>query len=121
MKSYDPEQELNSPKMIPVTGGRQGHFTEMAPFEGGTTWIGKWKGISPWEKHAKGDEFIHVLRGEVEIDVLTAYGRETIMVPEGNIFVVPRDHWHRQRAKSEVIVLGATPGVTEHSDVEPQV
>ena len=87
---------------------------------GGSSWIGKWIGESPWEKHAKGDEFIHVLKGTVEILMITSEGKKSVFVPEGNVFVVPMGHWHQQRAQSEVVVLGATPGVTDHSEAEAQ-
>jgi quercetin dioxygenase-like cupin family protein len=119
MQSYDLEKILQSKSEMPVDGTRSGHFWEMNPFEGGTTWVGKWSGESPWEKHAAGDEFIHVLKGTVEIEIITEDGKKSVVVPEGSIFVVPKDHWHKQIAWGEVTVLGATPGVTDHSDVEP--
>jgi len=119
MKSHQLDEILRTKPDTPVENGREGGFWRMEPFDGGSTWVGKWSGESPWERHTKGDEFLHVLKGEVEVIVLTQAGKKSFSVAEGNIFVVPKDHWHKQRAKSEVIVLGATPGVTDHSDKEP--
>jgi quercetin dioxygenase-like cupin family protein len=119
VKSFDLEKILQSKSAIPVDGTRSGHFWEMHEFDGGSTWIGKWSGESPWERHASGDEFIHVLKGTVEIEIITEDGKESVVVPEGNIFVVPKNHWHKQIACGDVTVLGATPGVTDHSESEP--
>lgn len=91
----------------------------MLPFEGGSTWVGKWEGESPWEKHSQGDEFLHVIKGQVEVIVITATGKSSFLVSEGSVFVVPKNHWHKQIAKQEVIVLGTTPGITDSSDEEP--
>ena len=121
MKSYDLDKVLQSRADHEVSGSRKGRFWDMEPFDGGSTWIGKWIGESPWEKHVKGDEFIHVLRGEVEIILITSDGKKSVFVSEGSIFVVPADHWHQQRARSEVIILGATPGVTDHSETDPSL
>jgi uncharacterized cupin superfamily protein len=119
MKPYDLVKILKSSPNHEVSGARSGHFWDMASFHGGSSWIGKWVGKSPWERHAKGDEFIHVLKGTVEVVIITSSGKKSVLVPEGNVFVVPKDHWHQQRALAEVVILGATPGVTDHSDSEP--
>lgn len=120
MKSYSLNEALGSKNGHPVDGNRIGAFWDMIPFEGGSTWVGKWQGESPWEKHAKGDEFLHVIKGEVEVVVITSKGKSSVTVPEGSIFVVPKNHWHKQIAKMESIVLGATPGATDSSDIEPK-
>lgn len=119
MKSYNLDKVLLTKSDHEVSGSRKGHFWDMEPFDGGATWIGRWSGESPWEKHSKGDEFIHVLKGEVEVVLITATGKKSVFVPEGNIFVVPKNLWHKQVAQFEVVVLGATPGITDHSDNEP--
>lgn len=119
MKAYSLDEALKTSNGQPVDGDRTGHFWEMAPFEGGSTWIGKWQGQSPWERHAQGDEFLHVLKGEVEVVILSNDGKTSKRVSQGNIFVVPKNHWHKQIARSEVVVLGATPGNTDISMAEP--
>lgn len=119
MRSYNLSEVLKSRNAQPLDGNRQGSFWEMQPFEGGSSWISKWQGESPWEKHSKGDEFLHVLKGQVEVVLITSTGKVSALVPERSIFVVPKDHWHKQLAQAEVVVLGATPGVTESSEIEP--
>ncbi len=120
MKSFSLNEALKSNKGLPVDGNRSGSFWDLLPFEGGSTWVGKWQGESPWEKHSKGDEFLHVIKGQVEVVVITETGKKSSIVSEGSIFVVPKNHWHKQIAKNEVIVLGATPGITDSSDEEPK-
>ncbi len=120
MKSFSLNDALNSNRGLPVDGNRSGSFWDMLPFEGGSTWVGKWQGESPWEKHSKGDEFLHVINGQVEVVVITETGKKSSLVSEGSIFVVPKNHWHKQIAKNEVIVLGATPGITDSSHEEPK-
>jgi mannose-6-phosphate isomerase-like protein (cupin superfamily) len=119
MKSFSLLEALESQNGQPVDGDRTGSFWDMLPFEGGSTWVGKWQGESPWERHSKGDEFLHVLKGQVEVVVITSKGKLSVVVPEGSIYVVPKNHWHKQIAKAEVIVIGATPGTTDSSDEEP--
>ncbi len=91
----------------------------MGAFDGGHAWIGQWVGESPWEKHAAGDEFLHVLEDTVEVTLITGTGKKTIAVSQESIFVVPKNHWHRQKTSRPVTVLGATPGETEHAEIEP--
>jgi quercetin dioxygenase-like cupin family protein len=84
-------------------------------FNQGNTWVGQFKGQSPWERHPDGDELIHVLKGKVEITVLTKRGRKRSIVSAGSFFVVPKGNWHRQLAIGNVTEFGATPGKTDHS------
>lgn len=119
MNPHDLDQIRKTKPNFESVEPRQAKFWNMAEFGGGTTWIGEWVGESPWERHSGGDEFLHVLKGQVEVDVISATGKTTVTVSEGSIFVVPKNCWHRQRAKKSVTVLGATPGVTDHSDSEP--
>ncbi len=119
MKSFSLADALTSQNGQPLDGDRKGSFWEMLPYEGGSSWIGKWQGESPWERHSKGDEFLHVLKGQVEVVMITSTGKSSVLVPEGSIFVVPKNHWHKQIAKNEVVVLGATPGMTDSLDIEP--
>jgi mannose-6-phosphate isomerase-like protein (cupin superfamily) len=120
MKSYNFNEVINTQNGQPVDGDRKGSFWEMLPFEGGSAWVGKWHGESPWEKHSKGDEFLHVIEGHVEVVIITATGKVSASISEGSIFVVPKNHWHKQIARNEVIVLGATPGLTDSLDEEPK-
>jgi mannose-6-phosphate isomerase-like protein (cupin superfamily) len=119
MKAHELNLLLDSRATSEVTGSRRGQFWDIDPFDGGSSWLMRWVGESPWERHSSGDEFIHVLKGEVEVTVLTAEGRKSTLIREGSVCVVPRNHWHKQTARSEVVVLGATPGITDESENEP--
>jgi len=90
-------------------------FWRVADYEGGLLWVGRWCRTSPWERHAAGDELLHVLEGVVELTVLTGEGPVSTTLRSGSVFVVPRGMWHRQSASAPVLQWGATPGVTEHS------
>jgi quercetin dioxygenase-like cupin family protein len=87
-------------------------------FNGGTTWIGQFSGQSPWEMHPDGDELLHILKGKVEITLMMGKRPKKTMVPAGSVFIVPKGHWHRQRALSPVTEFGATSGGTHYSENE---
>ena len=55
-------------------------------------------GPSPWEMHQDCDELLHVIAGEIEVEVLPDDGGEScvVTVSEGDVLVVPRGCWHRQ-------------------------
>jgi quercetin dioxygenase-like cupin family protein len=64
-----------------------------------------------WERHPKGDELLHVLEGEVEVELLQKNGRiarETVRA--GSFYVVPRGLWHRPVQRKPVVMLYVTPG-----------
>jgi quercetin dioxygenase-like cupin family protein len=89
-------------------------FPMLARFEQGGIFAGRFSGQSPWERHATGDELLHVLEGEVDVTVLTADGAVTATVRAGQIFIVPRGLWHRQLPRPSVTLVTATP---PHSDI----
>jgi mannose-6-phosphate isomerase-like protein (cupin superfamily) len=63
-----------------------------------------------WERHPKGDELLHVLEGEVKVELLQKSGRiarETVRA--GSFYVVPRGLWHRPIQREPVVMLYATP------------
>jgi quercetin dioxygenase-like cupin family protein len=65
-------------------------------------------GSTPWERHPD-DELLHILRGEVEVQILPERGAgESQRVRAGSICVVPRGLWHRQRASAAVALLFVT-------------
>lgn len=88
------------------------------PFNKGRTWVGRFSGQSPWERHPDGDELLYVLEGEVEITVLIQEGRNMRTIRAGSFFVVPQGLWHRQLSRGIAVQFGATPGRTEHSQAE---
>ena len=65
-------------------------------------------GNTPWERHPE-DELLHVLRGEVEVQILPERGAgDWQRVRAGSICVVPRGLWHRQRASAPAALLFVT-------------
>jgi mannose-6-phosphate isomerase-like protein (cupin superfamily) len=117
MKTYDIRATMKQPPSF-VTPDGKASFWIGDPFNGGMISVGRFSGQSPWERHPDGDELVHVLDGEVEITVLSKAGPEEITVRAGSVFVVPKNHWHRQHARQSVTQLGATVGATEHSHAE---
>lgn len=75
----------------------------------------RFRGLSPWERHGKADELLHVLEGDVELTVLTDDGRVERALPRGSVFVCPRGLWHRQRAPRGVTILSGTARPTDVS------
>jgi quercetin dioxygenase-like cupin family protein len=97
-------------------------FRRLAVFnsgEVGVFWAAS--GVSPWERHPDDEEFLLVVEGSVEIEVLAKDESQVRTVAAGSIFVVPRDCWHRHRHTGLVKELYLTPGRTEMSfDDDPR-
>jgi mannose-6-phosphate isomerase-like protein (cupin superfamily) len=117
MKPHDIKKAMTHPPQFEDPDGEASFWT-MESFNEGQTWVGRFTGQSPWERHPDGDELLHVLEGKVEVTVLTEGGAVEQPVSAGSIFVIPRGLWHRQFARSTVLQFGATPGRTEHSTAE---
>lgn len=97
-------------------------FRDLCEFDdggGGVFWSSE-GGPSPWEMPPDCDELLHVIEGEIEVEVLPSEGGEAIaaIVRAGSYLVIPKGCWHRQylRAKSTEFYL--TPGRTLHSQAE---
>ena len=71
-----------------------------------------------WEIHPDGDELLVVTKGELEIEMVTdAYGgedvvplgagKETAVLRDGELLIIPKGHWHRiiLKKESELVVL----------------
>lgn len=93
-------------------------FPQIAPFNQGGIFVGRYFGQPPWECHPNGDEFLHVLNGEIDLTVLTDEGPVRVTVQAGSIFVVPRGLWHRPVARVMTTLLSATPQPSEVSFAE---
>ena len=90
-------------------------FTRLAAFNHGGLFVGRFRGLTPWERHRHGDELVHVLDGEVELTVMTARKSVRVTLRAGCMQVVPRGLWHRQHARAAVTLLSATPTPTDIS------
>jgi mannose-6-phosphate isomerase-like protein (cupin superfamily) len=74
-----------------------------------------------WERHPQGDELLHVLEGEVEVELRERGGRRRrTTVPAGSFFVVPRGLWHRPLQRKPVVMLYVTPGVGTEATFEEE-
>jgi len=81
--------------------------------------LGTFNGDAGWERHAQGDEIVHIVAGETAIQMLIDGECQTIDVGAGDLLVVPRGTWHRLKSEKGVTVLTATPeGHEDHAFVE---
>jgi len=94
-------------------------FHELSRFNDGTLGIVKIaEGQGPWERHPDTDELFHLLAGRLELTVLAADGPQTLELSAGQVFVIPRGHWHRARVLAPIELLYLTPGISEHSEAD---
>ena len=76
-------------------------------------------GPSPWEMHPDCEELLHVIEGEIDVEILPIEGpSKTHTVEAGSYLIVPRGMWHRQYMKQKTKELYLTPGRTLHSEAE---
>ncbi|MDP6705940.1 MAG: cupin domain-containing protein [Alphaproteobacteria bacterium] len=93
-------------------------FATLAPFRDGALFAGRFRGESPWERHRKGDELVHILAGATRLTIMTDAGPEVLELKAGMLTVVPKGCWHRFQSPDGVTVLTATPQPTDHSMAE---
>ena len=93
-------------------------FATLAEIGEGGVFAGSFEGDSPWERHPKGDELVHILAGETRLTLLTDEGPQVLVMTAGMLTVVPRGCWHRFHAPAGVTVLTVTPQPTDHSTAE---
>ncbi len=118
MRAQDIRAAMKHPPSWSTKDGQVSFWSLEENFNGGSVWVGRFTGMSPWERHPDGEELLHVLEGEVDVTVITKEGPTTTVLKSGSVFVVPRGLWHRHYAREEVLEYGATPGKTEHSAAE---
>ncbi|HUO64342.1 MAG TPA: cupin domain-containing protein [Terriglobales bacterium] len=121
IKAVDIKAELAG---VPILHGRstqttaaesKAAFAVLAPFRDGSIFAGSFSGESPWERHQKNDELVHVLDGAATLTIMTAEGPQSFTMTAGMLIVVPQGHWHRFHAPDGVTVLSATPQPTDHT------
>ena len=93
-------------------------FATLADLGDGGVFAGSFDGESPWERHTKGDELVHILAGETRLTLLTDTGPQVLVMTAGMLTVVPQGCWHRFHAPGGVTVLTVTPQPTNHSTAE---
>ena len=93
-------------------------FATLADLGDGGVFAGSFDGESPWERHTKGDELVHILAGETRLTLLTEAGPQELVMTAGMLTVVPQGTWHRFHAPGGVTVLTVTPQPTDHSTAE---
>lgn len=92
-------------------------FPCLAPFNQGGIFAGRFSGLTPWECHPTGDELLYVLDGAVEVTILLEPGgAEVSTARKGQVVIVPKGLWHRQRPVPEVALLTMTPMPSQISD-----
>lgn len=64
-----------------------------------------------WEMHPRGDEFVYLLQGDVDL-VLLHSGQERVvrLTDAGSFAIVPRGIWHTARPLAPTKLLFFTPG-----------
>lgn len=90
-------------------------FAALAPFRDGSIFAGRFSGNTPWERHRKGDELVHILDGTATLTIMTDGGPQSFRLAAGMLIVVPEGRWHRFDAPDGVTVLSATPQPTDHT------
>lgn len=90
-------------------------FSRLAEYVEGAVFTGSFDGESPWERHSKGDELVHVLEGQTTLTILGAQGDDILELRAGMLAVVPKSCWHRFSSPNGVTLLTVTPQPTDHS------
>jgi quercetin dioxygenase-like cupin family protein len=80
--------------------------------------VGKFAGTSAWERHPQGDEIVQILEGAATLHLMTEEGRQSVILKEGTMVIVPRNIWHQFEAPDGVSVMTTTPQPTEHLTVD---
>lgn len=106
---------LHSRSMATPVEEARAAFAVLAPFRDGSVFAGRFDGETPWERHGKGDELVHVLAGAATLTIMTEDGPQSLELTAGMLVVVPQGHWHRFVAPAGVTLLSATPQPTEHT------
>jgi mannose-6-phosphate isomerase-like protein (cupin superfamily) len=119
MQSYDVAESLQGLAELRVTrdtteAEAMAAVRVLGSLDRCTLGVTSFSGLTPWERHPDGDELLYVVRGAVEVTVLTDERSVSIRVPAGSVFVVSRNLWHRQHAADSASLLFAT-GATDIS------
>lgn len=67
----------------------------------------RFSGRTPWERHPD-DELLYVLEGSVDVTVLADAETVHDSLRPGDVYVVPKDLWHRQETNGTTALLFVT-------------
>ena len=79
---------------------------------------------SPWEMHPDCEELLHVIEGEITLEVLPFEGDDKTRhsIKTGDFITIPRGLWHRQKIRCKTKEYYLTPGKTLHShEADPRI
>lgn len=93
-------------------------FATLFDYRDGGVFAGGFTGNSPWERHNKGDEIVHILDGETDVFIKTQEGVTKLTLRGGQMTVVPQGCWHRFEAPKGVTLMTVTPQPTDHTTEE---
>ena len=65
-------------------------FITLAPYRDGGIFSGSFWGESRWERHQRGDEFVHILDGATTLTIMTDDGPQSFEMTAGMMIVVPQ-------------------------------
>ena len=124
LKAIDIKAELAMPSLSggsgkAVTAAEQSDvFITLAPYRDGGIFGGSFWGESQWERHQKGDEIVHVLKGATTLTIMMEDGPQSLEMTAGMMIVIPQGHWHLFQAPDGVTLMTITPQPTEHLDAD---
>ncbi len=94
-------------------------FHQLDTFNQGSSGVfwGEASHWSPWEMHPDCEELLHVIKGEISLEVLPHEGGTGInhILVTGEFITIPRGCWHRQKLLATTQEYYLTPGKTLHS------
>lgn len=97
-------------------------FKSLGSFNAGDVGVfwGEQGGPSPWEMHPDSDEFLYILKGAVQIELLPTDNDDarTEKLNANSAIIIPKGVWHRQTFLEKSQELYVTPGKSLHSDAD---
>src|SRR5436309_15470911 len=67
-----------------------GAFVTLAPFRDGNIYSAKFSGDAAWERHPNGDEIVQIVEGATTMQIMTAYGQQSVALKAGIVAIVPQ-------------------------------
>jgi mannose-6-phosphate isomerase-like protein (cupin superfamily) len=93
---------------------RAGSSSRLASYRDATIFASKSAGKGAWERHADGDELVHVLEGSATLQIATEGESRSFEVSAGMLAIVPKGVWHRFHYPDGVTLVTVTPGQSDY-------